>query len=256
MNSNSTQSVTFLLEPVGRNTAPALTLAAVATSDKGHDPVLVVTPDYIASPTQEAWTDKTQDKTFVRPHKTLFTNPPSESVDYAVIEQRPESAFSIQVVQLDPAWNDPGASDAIWNAQIKDEHGNAQVGDALTTDFHNSLVQATQREEHNLHSKVLRPCGWYGSIEEGGCFKVKRIEVKLETSLSLQKHHNRTEHWIVVKWAAKNTNGDKVLTLSENQSTYIPLGEVNRLITPSTIPLEIIEVRSGSYLGGGRHRAV
>lgn len=110
-------------------------------------------------------------------------------------------------------------------------------------------LHATKREEHTLHRKVHRPWGWYDSIDEGGRFKVKRIQVKPKASLSLQKHHHRAEHWIVVSGTAEITNGDKVLTLTENQSTYIPLGEVHRLANPGTIPLEIIEVQSGSYLG-------
>jgi mannose-1-phosphate guanylyltransferase/mannose-6-phosphate isomerase len=110
-------------------------------------------------------------------------------------------------------------------------------------------LQATKREEHNLHRKVHRPWGWYDSIDEGDRFKVKRIQVKPKASLSLQKHHHRAEHWIVVKGTAEITNGDKVLLLTENQSTYIPLGEVHRLANPGTIPLEIIEVQSGDYLG-------
>jgi mannose-1-phosphate guanylyltransferase/mannose-6-phosphate isomerase len=109
-------------------------------------------------------------------------------------------------------------------------------------------LQKTKREEHTLHRKVHRPWGWYDSIDEGGRFKVKRIQVKPKASLSLQKHHHRAEHWIVVTGTAEITNGDNVLTLTENQSTYIPLGEVHRLANPGTIPLEIIEVQSGSYL--------
>lgn len=110
-------------------------------------------------------------------------------------------------------------------------------------------LQTSKREEHTLHRKVHRPWGWYDSIDEGGRFKVKRIQVKPRASLSLQKHHHRAEHWIVVKGTAEITNGDKVLLLTENQSTYIRLGEVHRLANPGTIPLEIIEVQSGSYLG-------
>lgn len=110
-------------------------------------------------------------------------------------------------------------------------------------------LQKTKREEHTLHRKVHRPWGWYDSIDEGGRFKVKRIQVKPKASLSLQKHHHRAEHWIVVKGTAEITNGEKVLLLTENQSAYIPLGEVHRLANPGTIPLEIIEVQSGTYLG-------
>jgi len=380
-----------LLEPVGRNTAPALTLAALAAKSDGEDPVLVVTPadqtvaktaaftqamqqaireadggsivilgitadrpetgygyiqaqalntdgvmqvqrfvekpnvvtaqQYlneggyywnagmfvlkasvwlnalaafrpdIANATVAAWSVKTQDNTFVRPGKVEFTAIPSESIDYAVMERCPGSDLPIKMVPLDAGWNDLGAWDAVWNVLPKDDQGNAHLGDVLTTDSRNTLVhassrlvslvgvenlivietpdavlvadktrsqdvkhivtqlQATQREEHTLHRKVHRPWGWYDSIDEGGRFKVKRIQVKPGASLSLQKHHHRAEHWIVVKGTAAITNGEKVLLLTENQSTYIPLGEVHRLANPGTIPLEIIEVQSGSYLG-------
>jgi mannose-1-phosphate guanylyltransferase/mannose-6-phosphate isomerase len=112
----------------------------------------------------------------------------------------------------------------------------------------NSLTKQ-KREEHTLHRKVHRPWGWYDSIEECNRFKVKRIQVKPKASLSLQKHHHRAEHWVVVKGTAETTIGDKTILLPENQSTYIPLGEMHRLSNPGTIPLEIIEVQSGSYLG-------
>ncbi len=112
-----------------------------------------------------------------------------------------------------------------------------------------SALQQQKREEHALHRKVHRPWGWYDSIDEGGRFKVKRIQVKPGASLSLQKHHHRAEHWVIVKGTAEITCGDKKLLLTENQSTYIPVGEVHRLANPGTIPLEIIEVQSGSYLG-------
>ena len=105
------------------------------------------------------------------------------------------------------------------------------------------------REEKNLHRKVNRPWGWYDSVDEGERFKVKRIQVKPGASLSLQMHHHRAEHWIVVKGIAEITNGDQVITLHENQSTYIPQGQTHRLANPGTEPLEIIEVQSGSYLG-------
>jgi len=380
-----------LLEPVGRNTAPALNLAALAAQDNGEDPVLVVTPadqtvlnrtaftlamqkaireaaggsivilgvkpnrpetgygyiqaqdlnadgamavqrfvekpnaetaqhyldeggyywnagmfvlkasvwlqalaafrPDIANATVAAWNGKSQDKAFVRPGKAEFTAIPSESIDYAVMERCPGSSFPIKMVPLDAGWSDLGAWDAVWNVLTKDKQGNAHFGDVLTTDSRNTLVHAssrlvslvgvedlivietpdavlvadktrsqdvkhivsqlksTKREEHTLHRKVHRPWGWYDSIDEGGRFKVKRIQVKPKASLSLQKHYHRAEHWIVVTGTAEITNGDKVITLTENQSTYIPLGEVHRLANPGTIPLEIIEVQSGSYLG-------
>ena len=386
-----------LLEPVGRNTAPALSLAALAALQNGQDPVLVVTPadqtiakpaaftaavqeaiaqaeqgnivilgvtpdkpetgfgyiqvqrhseelsdasiqpisvqafvekpdlqtaqqylsegDYywnagmfvlkasvwlaaieqfaptILQATRTAWAARKTDGPFVRPGKAEFEAIPSQSVDYAVMEHCPGSAFPIQMVPLDAGWSDLGAWDAVWQVQTKDAQGNAHVGDVLHTDSHNNLVHASsrlvalvgvsdlvvvetpdavlvtsksrsqdvkhivnqltahKREEHTLHRKVHRPWGWYDSIDEGGRFKVKRIQVNPEASLSLQKHHHRAEHWIVVTGTAEITNGDKVLTLTENQSTYIPLGVVHRLVNPGSIPLEIIEVQSGSYLG-------
>jgi mannose-1-phosphate guanylyltransferase/mannose-6-phosphate isomerase len=110
-------------------------------------------------------------------------------------------------------------------------------------------LEQRQREEKHLHRKVARPWGWYDSVDEGERFKVKRIQVKPGASLSLQMHHHRAEHWIVVKGTAEITNGDQILTLTENQSTYIPQGQTHRLANPGTEPLEIIEVQSGSYLG-------
>jgi mannose-1-phosphate guanylyltransferase/mannose-6-phosphate isomerase len=110
-------------------------------------------------------------------------------------------------------------------------------------------LESQGREEKNLHRKVARPWGWYDSVDEGERFKVKRIQVKPGASLSLQMHHHRAEHWIVVKGTAEITNGDQVITLKENQSTYIPQGQTHRLANPGKTPLEIIEVQSGSYLG-------
>ena len=108
---------------------------------------------------------------------------------------------------------------------------------------------ASKRDEHTLHRKVHRPWGWYDSIDNGPRHQVKRIMVKPGASLSLQMHHHRAEHWIVVSGTAEVTNGDKVILLAENQSTYIPLGQTHRLANPGKVPLEIIEVQSGSYLG-------
>lgn len=105
------------------------------------------------------------------------------------------------------------------------------------------------REEHLLHRRVHRPWGWYDGIDDGPGFKVKRIQVKPMASLSLQRHSHRAEHWIVVKGCAEVTCGDKTILLAENQSTYIPLGEAHRLRNPGSVPLEIVEVQSGSYLG-------
>lgn len=112
-----------------------------------------------------------------------------------------------------------------------------------------SQLEAQGREEKNLHRKVSRPWGWYDSVDEGERFKVKRIQVKPGASLSLQMHQHRAEHWVVVKGVAEITNGDQVITLKENQSTYIPPGQMHRLANRGEEYLEIIEVQSGSYLG-------
>ena len=106
-----------------------------------------------------------------------------------------------------------------------------------------------KRFEQTLHRKVHRPWGWYDSVDEGERFKVKRICVNPGGILSLQKHHKRAEHWIVVKGEAEVTCDDQVKRLQENESTYIPLGSVHRLSNPGNTPLELIEVQTGAYLG-------
>jgi mannose-1-phosphate guanylyltransferase/mannose-6-phosphate isomerase len=110
-------------------------------------------------------------------------------------------------------------------------------------------LRAENRSERLSHRRVHRPWGTYEGIDAGDRFQVKRIVVKPNASLSLQMHHHRAEHWVVVRGTARVTCGEKVFLLSENQSTYIPIGEKHRLENPGTIPLEIIEVQSGSYLG-------
>ena len=110
-------------------------------------------------------------------------------------------------------------------------------------------LQRDGRTQALNHRKVYRPWGWYDSIDMGPRFQVKRIVVTPGASLSLQMHHHRAEHWIVVSGTAKVTKGDQTLLLSENQSTYIPLGTVHRLENPGRVDLEMIEVQSGSYLG-------
>ena len=245
----------------------------------------------IATATEKAWQGSAVDNPFIRPDKHAFNAIPSESIDYAVMEQCPGSEFPITMIPLDAGWNDLGAWDAVWQVGTRDAAGNVTDGDTLVVDTTDTLIHATnrlvatvgvknliiietadavlvadrdesqnvkklvaalqaqQRDEHNLHRKVHRPWGWYDAIDDGHRFKVKRIQVKPKSSLSLQMHHHRAEHWIVVKGTAEITCGDKTILLTENQSTYIPLGEVHRLANPGTIPLEIIEVQSGSYLG-------
>ena len=245
----------------------------------------------ILSATQQAFAQKSIDAQFVRPNQAAFTNIPSDSVDYAVLEKCPGSVFAIKMVPLDAGWNDLGAWDSIWQVGVQDDDGNVTHGDTLMAATSNSLIYASsrlvstvginnlivvetadailvadksqsqhvkeivselaikKRSEHILSRKVHRPWGWYDSIDEGDRFRVKRIYVKPGASLSLQRHQKRAEHWVVVSGNAEVICGDKTITLTENQSTYIPLGEIHRLSNPGTIPLEIIEVQSGLYLG-------
>jgi len=110
-------------------------------------------------------------------------------------------------------------------------------------------LKADGRSEHQAHRRVYRPWGSYEGIDDGDRFQVKRITVKPGASLSLQMHHHRAEHWVVVRGTARVTRGDEVFLLSENQSTYIPIGVRHRLENPGTLPLDMIEVQSGAYLG-------
>ncbi len=111
------------------------------------------------------------------------------------------------------------------------------------------MLDKAQLPQAVMHRKVARPWGWYDSVDKGNRFQVKRIGVKPGASLSLQMHHHRAEHWIVVAGTAKVTRGKETFLLSENQSTYIPIGEVHRLSNPGKVDLEMIEVQSGNYLG-------
>jgi mannose-1-phosphate guanylyltransferase/mannose-6-phosphate isomerase len=110
-------------------------------------------------------------------------------------------------------------------------------------------LKAEGRSLTKSHRKVYRPWGWYDSIDAGERFQVKRIVVNPGAKLSLQMHHHRAEHWVVVKGTAEVTCGERTFLLGENESTYIPLGHTHRLANPGKVPLEIIEVQSGSYLG-------
>jgi mannose-1-phosphate guanylyltransferase/mannose-6-phosphate isomerase len=112
-----------------------------------------------------------------------------------------------------------------------------------------SRLKELKRPEHSLHREVFRPWGSYDSLENGPRFQVKRLKVKPGATLSLQLHHHRAEHWVVVAGTARVTRGDEVFLLEENQSTYIPVGMKHRIENPGSVPLEIIEVQSGSYLG-------
>jgi len=110
-------------------------------------------------------------------------------------------------------------------------------------------LKGSGRQEPSLHREVFRPWGSYDSVDGGTRFQVKRLTVKPGAQLSLQMHHHRAEHWIVVSGTASITCDDRVFLLSENESTYIPVGAKHRIENPGKVPLHIIEVQSGSYLG-------
>lgn len=224
---------------------------------------------------------------FVRPAKDTFLSCRSQSIDYAVMEHHADVAvvpFAGQwsdvgswnaVAELTPADDQgnrvagQGHALAARNTYIH-APGRTVVAlgtqDLLIIDTPDALLvanrdhaeqvkdvvahlESAQLPQATLHRRVARPWGWYDSIDMGERFQVKRIGVKPGASLSLQKHHHRAEHWIVVKGTAEVTRGADVFLLAENQSTYIPIGEVHRLHNPGKIDLEMIEVQSGSYLG-------
>jgi mannose-1-phosphate guanylyltransferase/mannose-6-phosphate isomerase len=225
--------------------------------------------------------------TFVRPEPVTFKACRSESIDYAVMEKFAQVAavpFKGQWSDVG-SWNavaDLTPSDAQGNrvegkgitlhARNTFVHAPGRTVVALGTQdllivdtsdallvVHRdhtegvkevvSLLEKGQLTEAVSHRKVARPWGWYDSVDRGERFQVKRIGVKPGASLSLQKHHHRAEHWIVVSGTAEVTRGNETFLLSENQSTYIPIGEVHRLKNPGKVYLEMIEVQSGGYLG-------
>jgi mannose-1-phosphate guanylyltransferase/mannose-6-phosphate isomerase len=237
---------------------------------------------------REAHANATVDLDFVRIDHDAFSRVPDDSIDYAVMEKTqraaviPVSCAWSDIGSWSALWL-TGDKDADGNLRegdtmavatrnsllrSHDRHLLATVGvDDLivvttpdaTLVAHRDAAQdvkkiveqlkAAGRSEHSLHRVVHRPWGNYDSLEEGERFQVKRIVVKPGASLSLQKHHHRAEHWIVVSGTAEVTCDDKVFLLGENQSTYIPLGSKHRLRNPGKVPLELIEVQSGSYLG-------
>jgi mannose-1-phosphate guanylyltransferase / mannose-6-phosphate isomerase len=237
---------------------------------------------------REAHAKASTDLDFVRIDRDAFAQVPDDSIDYAVMEKTrhaaviPVSCAWSDIGSWSALWL-TGDKDAHGNLcegdtmaidtrnsllRSHDRHLIATVGvDDLivvttpdaTLVAHRDAAQdvkkiveqlkAAGRSEHSLHRVVHRPWGSYDSLEAGERFQVKRIQVKPGASLSLQKHHHRAEHWIVVSGTAEVTCDDKVFLLGENQSTYIPLGSKHRLRNPGKVALELIEVQSGSYLG-------
>ncbi|ATS62438.1 mannose-1-phosphate guanyltransferase [Xanthomonas citri pv. fuscans] len=240
----------------------------------------------IADACQKAWENGKRDADFTRLDKDAFAASPSDSIDYAVMEKTADAVVvPLDAGWNDVgSWSsllDVSNQDAQGNAHHGDviqldcqntyAYGSrliAMVGledvvvvetpDAVLVGHRDriqevkdvvSQIKTAGRSEATWHRKVYRPWGAYDSIDMGQRHQVKRITVKPGAVLSLQMHHHRAEHWIVVSGTAEVTRGEEVLLLTENQSTYIPLGVTHRLRNPGKLPLELIEVQSGSYLG-------
>lgn len=242
----------------------------------------------IARHAELAFESAKRDKDFLRLDAEAFAACPNVSIDYAVMEKT-ERAAVVAAADLGwndiGSWSaladiadadEQGNAligdiftDSVKNSYIRAEHRMVaaigldnivivETADAVlvahrdkTQDVKKIVewLNASGRHESVTHRRVIRPWGSYEGIDQGDRFQVKRIVVNPGAQLSLQMHHHRAEHWIVVKGTALVTNGDKEIMLTENQSTYIPLGATHRLTNPGKIPLELIEVQSGAYLG-------
>lgn len=228
-----------------------------------------------------------QDLDFVRVDAAAFADCPDDSIDYAVMEKTRDAAVIpldagwSDIGSWSALWEigtkdeqgnvckgdvlNIGSSNSLVYAESKlvatvgvDNLVVVETKDAVLV-AHKDRVQDVKkvveaikndgRHEHMNHREVYRPWGVYDSIENGERYQVKRITVKPGAKLSVQMHHHRAEHWVVVSGTARVTNGDKTFLVTENESTFIPIGEVHALENPGKIPLELIEVQSGSYLG-------
>tara|TARA_R110000782_G_scaffold54571_4_gene115305 strand:+ start:345 stop:1760 length:1416 start_codon:yes stop_codon:yes gene_type:complete len=236
---------------------------------------------------EQAYLGKSRDVDFLRIDADAFKACPDESIDYAVMEKTdkavvvPLSAGWSDVGAWSSLWEigDQDASGNVSsgdvlshntsNSYIRAEHrlvATVGLDNVVVVETNDAVLVAAKdqvqdvkkiveslkaqgRSEVSQHRHVYRPWGVFDSIDNGERYQVKRITVKPGAKLSVQMHHHRAEHWIVVSGTAKVTNGDKEIMLTENQSTYIPVGVVHALENPGVIPLELIEVQSGSYLG-------
>jgi mannose-1-phosphate guanylyltransferase len=228
-----------------------------------------------------------KDNDFLRINQAAFSACPGDSIDYAVMEKTddavvvPMDAGWSDIGSWSSLW-DISEKDANGNAtygdvMLHESHNSyirtdgklvAVIGvddlvivstkDVLVVAHKDSVqdvkavaqqLKAESRTEWEHHREVYRPWGKYDSIDNGERYQAKRITVKPGAKLSVQMHHHRAEHWVVVSGTAKVTNGEKTFMLSENESTYIPLGVIHALENPGKVPLEIIEIQSGSYLG-------
>ncbi|MDQ7969241.1 MAG: mannose-1-phosphate guanylyltransferase/mannose-6-phosphate isomerase [Oxalicibacterium faecigallinarum] len=243
-------------------------------------------PD-IAGACQKAVQDAYKDMTFCRLHEVSYLACPSESIDYAVMEKTSKAAVVLADIGWNDvgSWtalsavqqaDDEGNvlrgdvyTDSVKNSLVRaDTRLVAVIGldnivvvetkDAVLISAKDQVqrvknvvehLKHKKRSEHQNHSRVYRPWGCYESIDGGDRFQVKRITVNPGEKLSLQMHHHRAEHWVVVTGTARVTNGDVEQLLTENESIYIPIGSTHRLENPGKVPLHLIEVQSGAYLG-------
>jgi mannose-1-phosphate guanylyltransferase/mannose-6-phosphate isomerase len=241
----------------------------------------------IAEVCKHAFEQSKGDLDFTRIEPTAFEACPSDSIDYAVMEKTSDavvvpldagwSDVGSWAALHDASPLDSDGNVARGDVLVEDSEGCylyaesrlvAAVGlkDHVVVETKDAVLVAPKdrvqdvkklvgrlkeqgRYEHSLHREVFRPWGSYDSIENGERFQVKRLKVNPGATLSLQMHHHRAEHWVVVSGTARITRGDEEFLLEENQSTYIPVGVRHRIENPGKIPLHIIEVQSGSYLG-------
>ena len=241
----------------------------------------------ILSACKKSCTTENIDSDFIRIDNDAFHQCPNESIDYAVMEHTkngvvvPLDANWSDVGSWSSLWdiktkdnNDNVSKGDVFLEDVKNTYTYSSnrlvsvigVSNLVIVDTQDALLVADKQQTHNIkkivarlnndkrsevdsHRKVFRPWGYYDLVDSGEGFQVKRIVVNSGAKLSLQKHKYRAEHWVVVKGVALVTCGDKVFELVENQSTYIPQGSLHRLENHQDIPLEIIEIQTGSYLG-------
>ncbi|MCP3728256.1 mannose-1-phosphate guanylyltransferase/mannose-6-phosphate isomerase [Paraburkholderia sp. CNPSo 3272] len=242
----------------------------------------------IAEQAELSFNQAQRDNDFLRLEPEAFAACPNISVDYAVMEKTARAAVVVthelgwndigswtallDLTDLDDSGNallGDVLAESVSNSYVRAEHRMVaaigvdnlivvETADAVLVAHRDNAqdvkkiverLNASGRRESVTQRRVVRPWGSYEGVDEGDRFQVKRIVVNPGAQLSLQMHHHRAEHWIVVKGTARVTNGDKTILLCENQSTFIPLGNKHRLENPGKIPLELIEVQSGSYLG-------
>ena len=227
------------------------------------------------------------DMDFIRVDAEAFSACPDDSIDYAVMEKTSDAAMIplnagwSDIGSWSALWEvtekDQQDNAVKGDVILEATHGcyvhadsrlvaTVGVGDLVVVETKDAVLVTRKdcvqdvkkvverlkndgRHEHMNHREVYRPWGVYDSIDNGHRYQVKRITVKPGAKLSVQMHHHRAEHWIVVSGTAKVTNGEKTYLVTENQSTYIPIGQVHSLENPGVIDLELIEVQSGSYLG-------